>query len=301
MDPLQEIRTFIAVVEAGSFTAAAERLGLSKAVASKQVLRLEERLGVRLLNRTTRAVSPTELGRAYYDRAGGIVEDMDMLDETMRDRHAEPRGKLVVTAPMTFGEMHLTDAVARFLAAHSGVSIDLRLTDRFVSIADEGVDLAIRISNLPDSAMVARKLGMSSVIPCAAPSYLVQREAPLSPTDLSGHDCIVDSNHRDGRDWIFVIGGARETIRVNGRFRVNSARAVRSMVRRGLGIGLIPSYAVADDLRTGRLIRLLPDCAVQELGIYALYLHNRLLAGKVRSFIDFLVADLDGGLAWRVE
>lgn len=301
MDPLQEIRTFLAVVEAGSFTAAADRLGLSKAVASKQVIRLEERLGIRLLNRTTRAVSPTELGIAYYERAGALVEDMDLLDETMRDRHAEPRGRLVVTAPMTFGEMHLTDAVSRFMAIHAGVTVDLRLTDRFVSIADEGVDLAIRISVLPDSAMVARKLGASAIVPCAAPEYLAKRGTPQTPADLIDHDCILDSNHRDGHDWTFDKEGAHETVRVAGRFRVNSARAVRSMVRRGMGIGLVPTYAVADDIRAGRLVRLMPEYGTAELGIYALYLHNRLLAGKVRAFIDFLVTDLDNGRAWTVD
>lgn len=301
MDTLQEMRTFLAVADAGSFTRAAERLGQSKAVASKQVIRLEERLGVRLLNRTTRALSLTEVGQAYYQRAERIIEDLDELEQVVQDRHAAPKGQIVVSAPTTFGEMHLTGAIGRFLKQHPGITIDLRLTDRFVSLADEGVDLAVRISNLQDSSMVARKLSSTRIMPCAAPAYLEEFGVPDEPGDLVDHACIVDSNFKARDEWLFQKGEERVAVRVPSRFQVNSARAARTMALDGAGIGLIPSYAIADDIRNGRLVPLLQSFETGTLGVYALYLPNRLLAGKVRSFIDFLVDAFSGDAVWQKE
>lgn len=298
MDTLQEMRTFLSVVETGSFTQAAEQLGLSKAVASKQVIRLEERLGVRLLNRTTRALSLTEVGQAYAQRAERVVEDLDELEQLVQDRHAAPRGQIIVSAPITFGEMHLTAVIARFLEAYPGISIDLRLSDRFVGLADEGIDLAIRISSLDDSSLIARRLTSTRVVACATPEYLDREGVPDNPKALEGHTCIIDTNFKSKDDWVFQSAQERVTTKVRGRFQVNSARAAREMALSGAGIGMIPSYAVGEDLRNGRLVPLLQAYEVAELGIYALYLPNRLLAGKVRSFIDFLVREFSGKSNW---
>lgn len=287
MDTLTAMRTFVAVVRAGSFTAGAEQLGISTALASKYVGRLEDRLGVRLLNRTTRSLTLTEDGAAYLDRASQVIDEFDQLEAAVQNRAAAPSGRLVISAPVTFGEEYLTMMVAAFLETYPEISIELQLTDRFVSLVDEGVDVAIRIANLTDSSLIARRLAPARIVVCASPSYLEQHGVPATPEDLQAHRSIVDTNFRGGSAWTFSIGGKQLSTKVQGQFSVNSARAVRQMLLQGAGVGLIPTYAVGEDLRAGRLRVLLEEYEALDLGIYALYTHNRHLAPKVRAFIDF--------------
>jgi DNA-binding transcriptional LysR family regulator len=298
MDILNGMRTYVAVVSSGSFTGAAERLGISKALTSKYVGQLEEHLGVRLLNRTTRQLNMTEAGEAYFQRCRQVLDDIDELESAISDQQSTPRGKLKVAAPMTFGELYLARAVASYLEDQPNVSVELALSDRYVNIVDEGFDLAVRIGELPDSSLIARRLAPCRVVTCAAPEYLTRAGIPSHPGDLESHCCIVDTNYRTTDNWSFQDAGNRFTVKVNGRFRVNNAIAVREAMLAGQGIGFCPTYAVGDELRSGKLKLILENYEISESGIYAVYPHNRHLAAKVRTFVDFLVKKFGAAPEW---
>ncbi|MBB3064354.1 LysR family transcriptional regulator [Limibacillus halophilus] len=298
MDTIDGMRTFVTVVKEGSFTAAAGRRRMSTALVSKYVGQLEDHLGVRLLNRTTRSLTLTEIGAAYFERCQQILDDLDELESSVQDRHASPRGTLIISAPVTFGELYLTDVVARFLAAHPDVRIDLNLTDRFVNLVDEGVDVAIRIAELEDSPLIARRLAPARIVVCASPVYLKRRGALRYLNDLEKHDCIVDRNFRSGSLWQFKEDGKQKSIQVDGRFTVNNAASVRRMLLADMGVGLIPTFAVGPDIRQGRLKILLDAYEGSNLGVYAVYAHNRHLAGKVRAFVDFAVKCFGASPEW---
>ncbi|MFZ1828705.1 MAG: LysR substrate-binding domain-containing protein [Candidatus Competibacteraceae bacterium] len=298
MDTLIGMRAFSAVVSAGSFTAAADRLGLSKSLVSKYVLQLERRLGVRLLNRTTRHLSPTEVGLAYYDRCQSLLEAVDEMEAAILERQESPQGRLVVTWPQTFGELHLNKALAEFLERYPQVNVEVDLSDRFVNLLEEGFDLGIRICELTDTGLVARRLAAIRVVTCAAPSYLDQHGVPTHPLELHNHACVSDTNIDAAGRWPYWIDGERRNIEVKGRCRVNSTRAVRDLTIAGAGIGLCPDYAVADAVRDGRLRLLLQNYKSVEYGLYALYPHRRYLAAKVRAYVDFLIARFRGRLEW---
>ena len=288
MDTLLGMRTFCAVVSAGSFIKGAESLGLSSALASKYVSQLEERLGVRLLNRTTRSMALTEAGQAYYDECSQLIDDFDMLEKVTRDRQSTPMGHLRISAPVSFGQDHLTEALAAFLKHHPGISIESKLTDRFVNVVNEGYDMAIRIGKLEDSSLIARKLMPISICVFASPAYLEAHGTPSCPDDLSAHQCIVDVNHRGRNNWHFETSDGTKMITVKGQYVTNSADSCRKMALAGIGIGRIPEFIVEDDLKAGRLVRLLPDVVHREHNLFALYPHSRHVATKVRVCVDFL-------------
>ena len=298
MDTIDGMKTFVAVVAAGSFTAAADRLGMSTALVSKYVGQLEERLGSLLLTRTTRSLALTEIGQTYLERCKQVIEDFDELEAAVQNKHSNPSGKLIISAPVTFGEMHLTPAAARFLDHYPDIDIDLRLTDRFINIVDEGIDLAVRIAELADSSLIARKLTPARIVVCAAQSYLDQFGSPSTPDDLASHTCIIDTNFRNTNDWPFIIDGKRISTKVGGRFFVNSAQSTRRMVLAGAGIGLVPTYAIGDDIKAGKVVVLLQSFEALDLGIYALYPHNRHLATKTRAFVDFMVKEFGNHPEW---
>ena len=299
MDTIIGMKTFVNVVAAGSFTAAAQRSNMSTALVSKYIGQLEERLGARLLNRTTRSLALTEIGASYLERCLQIIDDFDELEAAVHNERSIPGGNLIISAPVTFGEMHLTTAVARFLTRYPDISIDLRLTDRFVNLVDEGVDLAIRISELVDSSLIARRLTPARIVVCAAPSYLEKHGCPDYPHDLVDHECIIDTNFQDFDEWPFIIGEKRISIKVSGRFSVNSAQSSRAMIVAGAGIGLIPTYAIAEELNKQNAVMVLEDFEALDPGIYALYPHNRHLATKVRAFVDFLVEEFSPEPVWE--
>lgn len=283
------MRTFATVVSTGSFTAAAERLGISKALTSKYVGLLEERLSVRLLNRTTRKLSVTESGQAYYLRCKQLIEDFDGLESAIKDHHSVPQGHLRVAAPTTFGEMYLTQAVADYLNLQTDVSVELALADRFVNIIDEGFDLAVRIGELVDSSLVARRFASTRIVTIASSDYLKKSGIPLFPEDLISHSCIVDTNLESKNYWSFQKGGQDYNVNVTGRFSVNNAYAVKEMVLAHHGIGLCPNYVIGEHFRNGSLKILLKEYMSHEYGIYAMYPHNRHLSSTTRSFVNFLV------------
>lgn len=290
MDRLEAHRMFVAVMEAGSFTAAAQRMGTSSGQASKLVSRLETELGVRLFNRTTRAVSATEAGQAYFDRLRPLLEEFDSLDAAVRDVSHTPRGRLRMTAPLTFGTMELAPALNAFAGAFPEIALDVGFSDRVVNLVDEGFDVAVRIGRPDDSSMIARKLCDVRIVVVAAPAYLATHPAPLAPEALLEHDCIIDSNFREPNRWPFrAAGGEPFAIHIDGRIRYSNAGACLDAAAAGLGLACVPSFVAGEALRAGRVRRVLEAFEPEPYPVHALYPHSRHLAGKVRVLVDFLI------------
>jgi DNA-binding transcriptional LysR family regulator len=284
LDKWLEYEGFSKVAALGSFTAAAAELGITASAVSKQVRALEERLGVRLLQRTTRSVSLTPEGRGFFERLRDVLSDAEEAELEVAQLRSELRGTLRIGAPMDFGRAHLAAPLAEFAAAHQGLSLDIEFSDRFVDVVEEGFDVVIRIGELPDSSMVARPLAPCRRVLCAAPRYLAEHGAPGSPRELRRHVRIRYAYEAE-RSWRFRNG---ERIDVPIRHRVNNGHMLVALAREGLGIALIPTFLVADELREGRLVALLEDSLIGEIGIHAVYTHRRLLSNKVRWLIDFL-------------
>ncbi len=288
MDTLSAMRSFLRIADSGSVSGAARLLGRSKAAISKQLAELEAHLGVQLLLRTTRQVRLTDLGRAYYDRCQQVLADIDALESLVQQNSAAPRGVLRVAGPQTFAELQLTAVIHAFVLAHPGLSLHLTLTDSYVDLIDGDIDVAIRVGQLNDSSLVARRLAGTTILACAAPAYLAQRGVPLTPDALSGHALVVDSNFRSPASWRFQRGEQSWTIRAQGHLHVNSAVMVRDLLLAGSGIGLCPEFVVREALARGELVEVLADFRAYELGVYAVYPQRRHLAERVRLFVDFL-------------
>jgi DNA-binding transcriptional LysR family regulator len=298
MDRFDEINAFAAVADARSFTQGARRLGVSSAQVSKLVARLENRLGARLLNRTTRDVSLTDTGRAYLERARVLLDDFEALEGSVRDQGG-PRGLLKVSAPVSFGASQLTPALLDFACAYREISLDVSSTDRMVNLVEEGFDVAVRIGQLPDSSVIARKLAAVRLVTCASPDYLARAGVPATPQDLAQHEAIIDTNARDPTVWTYGLLNDRFEVRVHGRMRFNGADACVAAGVRGLGVIRTPAFAAAEDLRAGRLVPLLCAYEPQLIHVHAVYPHARHLAGKVRAFVDFLADRYAGEPEWH--
>ena len=289
MDRLDSDRMFLAVIETGSFTAAAEKLGTRSGQASKMISRLETELGVRLLNRTTRSVAPTEAGRAYYDRLKPLVDEFDTLDLAIRNISQSPRGRLRLTAPLTFGTRELAPALNAFAGLYPDIELDVSFSDRVVNVVDEGFDLAVRVGRPGDSSLIIRRLCAVRIVVVGARPYLEQHDAPTSPADLGRHACIIDTNFREPNRWPFKgETGEVEMASVDGRIRYSNADACVQAAELGLGLACVPAFVAGDALRSGRLIRLLPSFEPDPYDVHVLYPHSRHLAAKVRLLVDFL-------------
>ncbi len=301
MDRLDLMRTLIAVAETGSFTAAGKRLGKSKALVSKHVGDLEAALGARLLNRTTRRVGVTEVGRAYIQRAGDLLSELDALEESVRSNVADPRGRLKITAPQAFGELQLMEMLCAFQQRFGQIEPEVFLSDRIVDLVGEGYDLALRVTALPDSGLIVRRLCDVPIHVCASPDYIALRGRPVEPADLEQHDGIVDLNMATRDLWRVMPDGGGEPVSVRARTKlsVNSAIAVRQAVLAGVGIGACPDFVVARDLSQNRLISLFGGIAEPQLAMHLLYPHRLHLAARVRAFIDFAVAWYAKAPPWR--
>ncbi|MGF1649957.1 MAG: LysR family transcriptional regulator [Hyphomicrobiaceae bacterium] len=282
------MRAFAAVVATGSFTAAAERLGSTPQLVSKYVAALEHDLGTRLLNRTTRRVALTEAGRALHPRCMGLLEDFDALRADARQERMVPRGHLNVAAPITFGELRLAGLLQAFAERWPEVTVELKLSDRFVDLVAEGVELAIRIGNLEDSSLIARRLADMPILCVASPNYLAQAGEPRNPAELKHHRCVIDTNFREPEKWPFLVDGERVTMTVTGQIRANSASAVRTLVLANAGIALCPAYAVDNDIEEGRLVALFGAASAQSLAVHAVYPPTRHLSARVRVFVEML-------------
>jgi DNA-binding transcriptional LysR family regulator len=288
MDTLDGMRTLIAVVREESFSGAARHLGMSPQLVSKYVARLEEQLGVRLLNRSTRRLNLTEAGRAYADRCRQILADVDELESAVGEMTTRARGTLRINGPMAFGVTHLAPAIAAYQAKHPDVDVEFVMNDHIVDILAEGFDLAIRIGRLEESALVARYLAPVRLMVCASPGYLARKGTPVTPRDLLAHDCLVYSYYSTRADWTFLRDGKTYTVHVSGHLVANNGDALKAAAVAGAGIILVPDFIAGDALAAGRLQIVLDDYEIPDVGIYAVYAHRQYLSAKVRTFVDFL-------------
>jgi len=289
MENLSDIAIFVRVVDVGSFTGAADALGISQPVVSKSVTRLEERLGARLLNRTTRRLSLTEAGSELYRRSLHALKQIEDAELEVARFQTEPRGTLRVNAPMSFSILHLGPVVQEFLTRFPGVSLELVLDDGFVDMVAEGYDLVLRIGQLGDSQLIARRLAPCRTVLCASPEYLQKRGEPQTPEDLLNHNCLVYTLGSTPRAWALIgPDGEEQKIPLRGNFATNNGLVHRALALGGAGIALLPTFYVGDELRAGRLKAVLRDWALPDLSLNAVYPERRNLSPKVRAFIDFL-------------
>ncbi|WP_394827848.1 LysR family transcriptional regulator [Pendulispora albinea] len=294
---LNQMVIFAAVLDTGSFTAAAKALGIPKSTVSKRVAELEDRLGTRLLNRTTRRVKPTAAGAAYYAQCRKIVGDAQAADRIAAEGSGALRGLVRVTAPRLL-EAIVEPVMTRFLAENVHVSLDLLITNRRVDLVEEGVDLAIRPGVLPDSSMIARRLGDVAHCVSAAPDYLARHPPVTKPLDLREHDCISFSSKGGQRTWTFERDGEKIAVPVRGRYSVSSAALVRRAAVAGLGVASVPEFIVADDLLAGRLVRILPGWSLGRGAVQLVYPGGRHASPSVRALIDRLVSAFADDPPW---
>ncbi|RWR08570.1 LysR family transcriptional regulator [Sinirhodobacter populi] len=298
MDRLDADRMFVAVLDTGSFAEAARRLGVSGGQASKLISRLESDLGVQLLKRTTRALSPTEVGQAYYVRLKGILEDYDALEASVRNASGAPAGRLRLSAPMSFGTIRLAPRLLDFARAFPDIQLDVSFSDRTVNLIDEGFDMAVRIGAPADSSLIARRLCAVRVVVVAAPDYLARHGVLLAPADLATRDCIIDTNFRDPENWRFHLPGGVATVPVSGRLRFSNGEATLAAAEAGLGIARVPSFIAGESLRAGRVQALFRGTEDPSHSLHAVYPAAKHLAVKVRALVDFLATCYRGEPEW---
>lgn len=294
MDLTDQLRAFVATAQTGSFTAAAERLGISNRLSSKYVAELEARLGTRLLQRTTRRVGLTPAGERLLAQAPDWLDGLDAMLGDVTEQTRGYSGLLRISAPVTFGESHIAEMLARFAQAHPALEIDLRLSDSHVDLASEGIDLAFRIGRLQDSALKSRRLARFGMKIAASPAYLARAGVPSRPEELADHACIHDTNHGQRALWTIGTAEAPHEIRIRPALRVNSARAARELALAGHGITFGPDFVLGPDIAAGRLEALMPGLALPERTLHAVYLDGPALPRKLRALIEFAAQDLRG-------
>jgi DNA-binding transcriptional LysR family regulator len=305
MDRFLAVNTFAKVVELGSFARAAERLGLSTSAVSRQVSELEAHLNARLLNRTTRRLSLTESGQAFYEHSVQVLADLAEAEASVRVAASEAKGTLRLTCGVSFGLRYLAPALAEFSALHPGLLLDLDLSDRAVDLVEEGFDLAIRIGNIGSQGMVSKRIGWTQIVCCAAPAYLEQRREPIAtPVDLARHECLSYTNVGMPNVWTFEGPDgsvASVPVRVPPRHRANNGQVLAALAVEGLGVVFEPDFIVAREIRAGQLVRLLPGYRPPRTPIAAVYPSRRHLSAKVRSFVEFVAARFEHRQEWSLE
>ncbi len=301
MENLTGMAIFARVAEAKNFSEAARRLGLSKSVVSKQVARLERSLGARLINRTTRRLSLTEAGTAFYEHCARMVAEAEAAELAVTRLSVTPRGVLRVSSPAAFGHLHLAPAIPEFLRRYPEMAVELVMNDRMVDLAEEGFDVAIRLTEEPAPNLVARKIAPVRWVVCATPEYLRQHGKPKAPADLARHNCLFYSYQGSGDLWRFSGPRGEVSVNVTGNFRVNNSEAVREAALGHLGIALLPTFAAGQELQAGRLVPLLTDYGpLGAIGknVYCVYLSHRQVSPKLRAFVDFFASRLGPEPYW---
>jgi DNA-binding transcriptional LysR family regulator len=293
MDYAGDMAIFARVVQSKSFSAAGRRLGISTPAVSKHITRLEQRMGVRLINRTTRTLSLTEAGAEFYEHCQRLVTEIEAAESAMTRSLPEPVGTIKISCTLTFGSLYIAPLLPAFLEKYPQLKVSLSLNDRVVDLADEGFDLGIRLTARPHDALVARKLVPVHWIACASPAYLAKFGTPQTPNELTSHNCL-RSQLPGNSQWQFTTPAGATTFNVNGNLQVNSGTALRDAALQGLGIIQVASYVVAKDIEEGKLQEILPEFATSTGHIYAVYLANRYLPSKVRVFIDYLLDQFTG-------
>lgn len=292
MNPFEDMRIFCQVMESGSFTSAADQLGLSKQFVSRRLMQLEERLGVRLLNRSTRRLDVTPLGQSYYESALRLLNDVEQVEQGIAGQTTEPRGILRVSAPLSFAVAHLGSLLPEFLQRYRGVTVEVDLSDRPVDLLGEGYDLALRIGLLEDSTLIARRIASIQRVYCASPAYLAERGTPLQPEALQHHDCLPYGHGRQVQ-WRFISKGKPLVVHVTGRMRVNNGELLRDAAVAGMGITYLPTFIVAEALKDGRLLPVLEAFQPEALTLSAVYPQHRQGSRPVQALIEFLRERLD--------
>lgn len=295
LDRLTSMRVFTAVVRHGTFSGAADELGLSRAMASKHVSALESRLGVRLLNRSTRVTRLTEAGQRYFERLDDLLGELDHLETRLHDEQDRVAGNLTIAAPPAFGAFHLAPVIAAFMRDHPDVRVQLLLDDRIIDLVDEDVDIAVTLRDLEDSSYIARRLTSVRMKICASPGYLARHATPAAPEDLAAHNCLIYGESAAGRqsNWPFQRDGDTLSVRVRGNFVSNVGDALRHLALADGGIVRLPSYIVRADLARGDLVTILEDFSEPLRPVHALYAHRDYVPAKVRGFLDFAIATFD--------
>ena len=301
MDRLTAMAIFTHVVDSGSFSAAAQYFRLSKSSVSKHIAALEEKLGARLLNRTTRRLTLTEVGASFYERCQRIVAEAEEAEQTVSEMRGAPRGLLRLNAPMSFGQLHIAPAVADFLREYPDIRLDLTLNDRQLDLVEGGFDLGIRIAELADSSLIARRLAPVRLVVCGAPAYFERRGVPKKPRDLLQHNCLHYTYLSTRDSWRLQSARGRELVRVAGDFQSNNGDALQAAARAGLGLVQLPTFIVGADLRSGALRPVLQRYDVKSMSVWAIYPHTRHVSPKVRVFVDFLAARFGPRPYWDEE
>lgn len=289
MDKLEAMNVLAKVVASGSFAEAARKLGVTRSAISKAITQLEDDLGVRLLDRTTRRVTPTEAGLAYYERCLAIMAQIAETEAQISRLHDEPKGVLRVNAPMSFGTLFLGPAIADFMQRYADLKVELTLTDRIIDPLEEGVDVTVRIGAMVDSSLIARQISSVSVLIVASPDYIARHGAPQQPRDLASRSCLHYGHSTTVPRWTLAQEGVPISVPISACMSSNNGDTLRDAAVAGLGIARLPSFIVGCDVAKGRLVTVLADYAPPDLTIHALYAPNRFLAAKTRVFIDFLV------------
>lgn len=295
---LTDMMLFLAVVDNKSFTAAANHFGITKSVVSKRISRLEKHLGSQLLYRSTRKLSLSEVGQILYDHCSQIKSNLEAAELAVTARTTEPRGRLRVNCPSSFAYLHLVPVVAEFMKQYPEVNIELLPGEGYDDMVESGIDVAIRIGDLPDSSLVAKRLTLRKMRVCAAPSYIEKHGKPERPEDLVNHNCLTHHHSPTGNEWHFLDGKRQIRIPVKGNFSASNSQVIESAAVSGVGLAMLPGYMMTADLREGRLVQILEDYCDKDIAIYAVYQQTRHLAPKVRAFIDYLYKRFQDETYW---
>lgn len=293
MDKITAIRTFVRVVQSHSFSAVARELGSSQGTVSKRVAGLEELLGVRLLSRSSRELQLTSAGEEYYLHCLAMLEELDDVESRLTGDISQPRGKLTVAAPVAIGRLLLAPIVGEFLRTYPDIELSLSLSDAHVDLLSDGIDLAIRVSHLEDSSLVARQLLANPMLAVAAPGYLDSAGVPVHPAELSQHACLSYSRFKSSHQWQFHQNGQQISVQVGGRLQCDNGDTLLELALAGNGIALLPRWMVSQALQRGELVRVLPDYQARDVPINAVYLNRRYVPLKVKCFIDFFKESLN--------
>ncbi|MDO3385451.1 LysR family transcriptional regulator [Gilvimarinus sp. SDUM040013] len=293
MDTFDGLKAVVAVVEAGSFTAAANNLGISKSLVSKYVTEVESNLGVRLFNRNSRSLVLTDAGHQYYRHARQLLEAYSSMVDEVITKQTSPRGLLRVSSPIAFGEHILARLLPKFSNLFPDIDVELQISNTPVNMLKDNIDVRIKSGHVDDSDMIARRLCDWPLIVCAAPSYLQANGTPATPQALSEHRCILDSHLRDGRNWTFnSVTGDHYTVPVHSNIKTNNPQALVNLVKAGGGIGLMAKHSVVTELANGRLVELFPEQACVNMDIFMIYPHRQHIPCKVQCFIDFMLQEI---------
>jgi DNA-binding transcriptional LysR family regulator len=289
MDTLTSMELFVSAVESGNFSATARSMNLTPSAVSKQISRLEDRLGARLFNRTTRQLAPTEEGRAYYERCQRILADIAEAESAVTELNADPRGVLRLNMPVVFGRRHIVPIIGEFLENYPNVTMEISMSDQFVDPIAEGADMLIRVGELKDSSLIARKLAEARRVVAATPGYWKKHGEPEKPEELRSHNCLAYSYLSSGNTWRMTDAAGKEhVVQATGNLASNNGEALLEAALQGLGVVNLPTWMVGPDLEEGRLVEVLGDYAQPEPSVHAIYPPGRHLSAKVRAFVDFL-------------